>query len=190
MTKPPLTSSGGERGHFVFPHVRWPARHRVGPRVVPPAENGSLTQGLAYLSGIDRRAALMRWLYTEKPKYIACQPAGGRIDDLTMGWIEEFIDAKKTGREPHAGGRRPDEPRATPGDVKAAIVDVLAEADGLALEIGELLHRVLKRRVTAPPSEINAQLKRLVKDGRVWLVEKDGGEAFALPEEIMERMKV
>ncbi|TMR95785.1 hypothetical protein [Nonomuraea basaltis] len=162
------------------------------PSLLPMTfQDGSLTQGLAYLSGIDRRAALMRWLYTEKPKYIARQPAAGRIDDLTMGWIAEFVEAKKAGREPGTGkcAAADDGPRATPGDVKAAIVDVLAEADGLALEIGELLHRVLKRRVTAPPSEINAQLKRLVKDGRVWLVEKDGGEAFALPEEITERLE-
>ncbi|MGI5292616.1 hypothetical protein ACQEVF_58745 [Nonomuraea polychroma] len=162
------------------------------PSLLPMTfQDGSLTQGLAYLSGIDRRAALMRWLYTEKPKYIARQPAAGRIDDLTMGWIAEFVEAKKAGREPGTGKRTAadDGPRSTPGDVKAAIVDVLAEADGLALEIGELLHRVLKRRVTAPPSEINAQLKRLVRDGRVWPVSKDGAEAFALPEEIMERLE-
>ncbi|WP_214317008.1 hypothetical protein [Nonomuraea sediminis] len=160
------------------------------PSLLPMTfRDGSLTQGLAYLSGIDRRAALMRWLYTAKPKYIARQPAAGRIDDLTMGWIDEFIDAKKAGREPRVGGRRANEPRATPGDVKAAIIDVLAEADGLALELGELLHHVLKRRVTAPPSEINAQLKRLVADGRVWPVSKDGAEAFALPEEILERLE-
>ncbi|WP_433355690.1 hypothetical protein ACQP25_17430 [Microtetraspora malaysiensis] len=162
------------------------------PSLLPATfEDGSLTQGLAYLNGIDRRAALMRWLYTEKPKYIARQPAAGRIDDMTMGWIEEFLAAKKEGREPRAGGgRRTDEPRSTPGDVKAAIIDVLADEGGTALELGELLHLVLKRRVVAPPSEINAQLKRLVTDGRVWRVAKDGGEAFALPEEIVERMKV
>ncbi|MBT2234716.1 hypothetical protein [Nonomuraea sp. NEAU-A123] len=158
------------------------------PSLLPATfKNGKLTQGLAYLSGIDRRAALMRWLYTEKPKLIARQPAAGRIDDLTMGWIEEFVQAKKDGREPRAGKRAAaEEPRSTPGDVKAAIVDVLAEAEGLALELGELLHLVLKRRVTAPPSEIHAQLKRLVKDGRVWLVGNDGGEAYALLEEILE----
>ncbi len=51
------------------------------PSLLPATfEDGSLTQGLAYLNGIDRRAALMRWLYTEKPKYIARQPAAGRID--------------------------------------------------------------------------------------------------------------
>ncbi|NRQ31243.1 hypothetical protein HII36_05250 [Nonomuraea sp. NN258] len=161
------------------------------PSLLPATfKNGTLTQGLAYLSGIDRRAALMRWLYTEKPKLISRQPAAGRIDDLTMGWIEEYTSAKKDGREPRTGKRAvAEEPRSTPGDVKAAIVDVLAEADGLALELGELLHHVLKRRVTAPPSEIHAQLKRLVQDGRVWLVGKDGGEAYALPEEIMERLE-
>ncbi|MEV4472776.1 hypothetical protein [Nonomuraea sp. NPDC049504] len=160
------------------------------PSLLPMTfQDGTLTQGLAYLNGIDRRAALMRWLYTEKPKYVARQPAAGRIDDLTMGWIEEFVNAKKSGRQARAGGGRAEEPRATAGDVKAAIIDVLAEADGLALEIGELLHRVLKRRVTAPPSEIHAQLKRLVADGRVWPVSKDGAEAFALPEEIVERLE-
>ncbi|MEO3794645.1 hypothetical protein ABGB14_30915 [Nonomuraea sp. B10E15] len=70
----------------------------------------------------------------------------------------------------------------------AAIIDVLADAEGMALELGELLHHVLKRRVAAPPSEIHAQLKRLVKDGRVWPV-KDGGEAYALPEKILERLE-
>ncbi len=74
--------------------------------------------------------------------------------------------------------------------MKAAILDVLADAGGDALELGEVLHLVLKRRVVAPPSEINAQLKRLVKDGRVWPVKKDGAEAFALPEEILERVSL
>ncbi|GAA4945663.1 hypothetical protein HD597_006710 [Nonomuraea thailandensis] len=161
------------------------------PSLLPATfKDGTLTQGLAYLSGIDRRAALMRWLYTQKPKLIARQPAAGRIDDLTMGWIEEYASAKKDGREPRAGKPATSEPRSTPGDVKAAIIDVLADAEGLALELGELLHLVLKRRVTAPPSEIHTQLKRLVKDGRVWLVGKDGGEAYALPEEILERLEV
>ncbi|MFG1966910.1 hypothetical protein [Nonomuraea sp. NPDC049028] len=162
------------------------------PSLLPATfKNGKLTQGLAYLSGIDRRAALMRWLYTEKPKLLARQPAAGRIDDLTMGWIEEYASARKDGREPRTGKRAAarNEPCSTPGDVKAAIVDVLAEAEGLPLELGELLHLVLKRRVTAPPSEIHTQLKRLVTDGRVWPVSKDGGEAYALPEEIMERLE-
>ena len=154
------------------------------PSLLPATfQDGSLTQGLAYLNGIDRRAALMRWLYTEKPKFVARTPAAGRIDDLTMGWIEEFTSAKKDGRQPRAGKRAAaEEPRSTPGDVKAAIIDVLANADGLALELGELLHQVLKRRVTAPPSEIHTQLKRLVTDGRVSPVIKDEAEAFALPE--------
>ncbi|GAA5046784.1 hypothetical protein HNP84_009785 [Thermocatellispora tengchongensis] len=162
------------------------------PSLLPATfRDGSLTQGLAYLNGIDRRAALMRWLYTEKPKHIARTPAAGRIDELTMSWIEEFTSAKKAGREPGAGKRAvTEEPRSTSGDVKAAIIGVLAEAEGLALELGELLHGVLKRRVVAPPSEINAQLKRLVADGRVWPISKDGVEAFALPEEILERLQV
>ncbi|MEU1880805.1 hypothetical protein ABZ470_26160 [Streptosporangium sp. NPDC020072] len=163
------------------------------PSLLPATfKNGTLTQGLAYLSGIDRRAALMRWLYTEKPKLIARQPAASQIDDLTMGWIEEYTSAKKNGREPHADKRATagEEPRSTPGDVKAAIINVLANTEGLTLDLGELLHLVLKQRVIAPPSEIHAQLKRLVEDGRVWPASKDGEVAYALPEELLERLKI
>lgn len=54
-----------------------------------------------------------------------------------MGWIEEYTSAKKDGREPRAGKRvAVEEPKATPGDVKAPIIDVLADADGLALGSG------------------------------------------------------
>ncbi|MEO3857718.1 hypothetical protein [Acrocarpospora sp. B8E8] len=108
------------------------------PSLLPATfQDGTLTQGLAYLNGIDRRAALMRWLYTEKPKHVARTPAAGRIDELTMGWIEEFIDAKKSGREPRAVRQAAEGSRSTPGDVKAVIIDVLADAEGLALEIGQ-----------------------------------------------------
>ncbi|WP_424533602.1 hypothetical protein ACOZ38_25035 [Sphaerisporangium viridialbum] len=155
------------------------------PSLLPATfEDGSLTQGLSYLNGVDRRAALMRWLYTEKPKRIAWEPPAGRFDPITGGYIEEFVDAKKAGRDPGQGKGKAAQPRSTPGDVKQAIVDALADNDGKAMELGDLLHAVLKRRVVAPPSEINAALKRLLKDGRVWSAQQHGADMYFLPEDV------
>ncbi|MEU7911284.1 hypothetical protein [Microbispora bryophytorum] len=161
------------------------------PSLIPPTfEDGSLTQGLAYLNGIDRRAALMRWLYTQKPKYIARQPAAGRIDDLTMGWIEEYQAAKKAGKKPTQVGGRDDEQRSTAGDVKGAILDVLGANGGSAMDLADLMKAVLQRGIVAPPSEINAQLKRLLTEGRVWTAKNHGEDMFFLGEHMLEKLGV
>ncbi|MGW4641589.1 hypothetical protein ACWEN6_23915 [Sphaerisporangium sp. NPDC004334] len=68
--------------------------------------------------------------------------------------------------------------------MKAAIVDVLADNNGKAMELGELLRAVLQRRVVAAPSEIYAMLKRLLKDGRVWSAQQHGTDMYFLPEDV------
>jgi hypothetical protein len=127
--------------------------------------DGSKTHGLGYLTGIDRRpSAPWRAIPVRDAFGIASTPAAAKLDERTLGWVEEWKHHQGRGRDPKEAAvpKRASTPRRTSGDVQSAVERVLA-ASGKPLEVGEICVRVQRELGEVRLSEIPAALRTLAK---------------------------
>jgi len=128
--------------------------------------DGSKTHGLGYLTGIDRRpSAPWRAIPVRDAFGIASTPPAAKLDERTLGWIEEWQHHQARGRSPQeaaAAGPKRDRVTRTSGDVQGTIERVLAHS-GKPLEVGEICVRVRRELGEVRLSEIPAALRTLAK---------------------------
>ncbi|WP_433444522.1 hypothetical protein [Nonomuraea sp. CA-141351] len=149
--------------------------HMVGLEADPSkleshfVSTGLATPGLCYLNGPDARPrAKARGLICKDVYGLTLQPPAGRLDHLSLGWLEQYGDMVARGIEPDLLG---DGTAAavvagpTQGDVEAAIEHVLKDGP---LPVDQLVARIGGRVADCTLGQIETALAALVKAERLW----------------------
>ncbi|WP_214417060.1 hypothetical protein [Sphaerisporangium fuscum] len=133
-------------------------------------DNGQKTHGLGYIVGIDRRQATFRSVIPEDPYGIASRPPAGRLDEVTAAFFDDFDNtlrkAKRTKTVPAPQPAHQDAPRATSGDVAAAVEQTLATS-ARPLDVAAILHAAQRTATGATLGDVKASLKTLEGEGRI-----------------------
>ncbi|MFI6813311.1 hypothetical protein ACIBG7_12910 [Nonomuraea sp. NPDC050328] len=135
--------------------------------------DGQETVGLGYLKGVDRRpAASWRSMIAKDTYGIATSPAACQIDDITLGFFDEYFHHLARGRQPVPPAKT-GEREQTGGDVEAVVESVLERATRF-LDVADIVAAAGGQLGDASLSEIKAALARLatrlpvVRDGDTW----------------------
>lgn len=130
------------------------------------------THGLGYIKGIDNRPGAKWRSLTFRDLYeITHRPAVGVIDQMTLGFREEYQELRRRGREVETAAPRPAATNVgwTSADVEAAVQRTLRSGPK---DLGALCQAVTKQLNGVNLGEIPAAARALTKEGVVR--QKDG----------------